>query len=95
MSARRELVKRASLAFHEKESCDRCHNRLWITPAKINNPNRISIPFGSHVAFPFFALFVPVLMYRLVHDERTLRRSLPGYAEYCERQRFRLVPWVW
>jgi bla regulator protein blaR1 len=23
------------------------------------------------------------------------RRDLPGYAEYCERTGFRLVPWVW
>jgi protein-S-isoprenylcysteine O-methyltransferase Ste14 len=36
-----------------------------------------------------------VLVYRLIHEERTLRRDLTGYAEYCERSRFRLVPWVW
>ena len=55
----------------------------------------IPIALGSYVAFPLFALFVPALIYRLVHEERTLRRSLPGYAEYCAIMRFRLVPWVW
>lgn len=53
------------------------------------------LALGSYVALPAFALFVPVLIYRLIHEERTLRRDLPGYAEYCGRTGFRLVPWVW
>ena len=44
---------------------------------------------------PVFALMVPVLVYRLVHEEKTLRRNLPGYTEYFQRTRFRLVPWEW
>jgi protein-S-isoprenylcysteine O-methyltransferase Ste14 len=50
---------------------------------------------GSYIALPVFALIVPVLVYRLIHEERVLRRDLPGYAEYCQRIRFRLVPWLW
>jgi protein-S-isoprenylcysteine O-methyltransferase Ste14 len=53
------------------------------------------LALGSFVALPLFALLVPLLVYRLIHEERTLRRDLPGYADYCERTRFRLVPWVW
>jgi protein-S-isoprenylcysteine O-methyltransferase Ste14 len=53
------------------------------------------LALGSYVALPVFALMVPVLIYRLIYEERTLRRELPGYAEYCERTRFRLVPAVW
>ena len=53
------------------------------------------LALGSYVAMPMFALLVPVLVYRLIHEEKTLRRDLPGYAEYCERTWFRLVPWVW
>ncbi len=53
------------------------------------------LALGSYVAVPVFALLIPVLVYRLIHEERTLRRDLPGYAEYCERTGFRLVPWVW
>jgi len=55
----------------------------------------IPLALGSCVALPLFALLVPVLIYRLVHEERTLRRSLPGYSEYCATTRFRLVPWIW
>ena len=53
------------------------------------------LALGSYIALPVFALLVPVLIYRLIHEEKTLRRDLPGYAEYCERTGFRLVPWVW
>jgi protein-S-isoprenylcysteine O-methyltransferase Ste14 len=49
----------------------------------------------SYVALPVFALQVPILVYRLVHEEKTLCRDLPGYAEYCNRTRRRLVPGVW
>jgi protein-S-isoprenylcysteine O-methyltransferase Ste14 len=55
----------------------------------------IPLALGSYVTLPVFALMVPVLVYRLVHEGKTLRRNLPGYTEYCQRTRFRLVPWVW
>lgn len=53
------------------------------------------LALGSYVALPIFALVVPLLVFRLIHEEKTLARDLPGYAEYRERTRFRLVPWVW
>lgn len=53
------------------------------------------LALGSYVAVPVFALIIPTLMFRLIHEERMLRRELTGYAEYCERVRFRLLPGVW
>jgi protein-S-isoprenylcysteine O-methyltransferase Ste14 len=53
------------------------------------------LALGSYVALPVFALVVPLLIYRLVHEERKLKRELEGYADYCERTRFRIVPYVW
>ena len=53
------------------------------------------LALGSYVALPLFALQVPLLMYRLIHEERTLCRELPGYTEYCQRIRSRLLPWLW
>ena len=50
---------------------------------------------GSYVSLPVSALLVPVLLYRLIHEERMLRTSLPGYSDYCLQTRFRLVPFVW
>jgi protein-S-isoprenylcysteine O-methyltransferase Ste14 len=53
------------------------------------------LALGSYVALPVFALLVPVLVYRLINEEKTLRRELAGYADYCQRTRFRLVPFVY
>jgi len=53
------------------------------------------LALGSYVAFPFFVLMVPLLAYRLINEEKVLRSDLAGYAEYCERTRFRLVPGLW
>jgi protein-S-isoprenylcysteine O-methyltransferase Ste14 len=36
-----------------------------------------------------------VLVLRLLDEERFLGRNLPGYTEYCQRVRYRLVPYIW
>lgn len=36
-----------------------------------------------------------VLVVRTVLEDRTLQRELPGYREYAQRVRYRLVPGVW
>lgn len=53
------------------------------------------LALGSYVALPLFALIIPLLAFRLIHEEKTLRQDLAGYTEYCQRTRFRLVPGVW
>ena len=39
--------------------------------------------------------FFPVLVWRILDEEFFLRESLPGYDEYMQRVRYRLVPRVW
>lgn len=39
--------------------------------------------------------FMPVLLWRLLDEERVLRRDLPGYTEYTSRVRYRLIPYIW
>jgi protein-S-isoprenylcysteine O-methyltransferase Ste14 len=41
------------------------------------------------------AVLVVVLMIRTALEDRTLRNELPGYAEYTEQTRYRLLPHVW
>jgi protein-S-isoprenylcysteine O-methyltransferase Ste14 len=50
---------------------------------------------GSLVAVPIFTLFLPVLVLRLLNEESVLRRDLPGYVQYCQGTRYRLVPYLW
>jgi protein-S-isoprenylcysteine O-methyltransferase Ste14 len=53
------------------------------------------LALGSYVALPFFALALPVLVLRLLNEEKVLRQELPGYSEYCEGTRHRLIPYIW
>jgi protein-S-isoprenylcysteine O-methyltransferase Ste14 len=53
------------------------------------------LALGSYVALPFFALTMPVLVVRLLNEEKVLREQLTGYVEYCARTPYRLVPYVW
>jgi len=54
----------------------------------------VPLALGSYVSLPVFALLIPLLIFRLVHEETMLRKELPCYAEYCRRTRFRLVPFI-
>jgi len=56
-----------------------------------------SIPLilGSLYAFVPFALYGVMMVLRTHLEDKTLREELPGYAEYAEMVRFRLIPWVW
>ncbi len=40
-------------------------------------------------------LTLPMLMLRILDEERMLRSELPGYEEYTRRVRYRLVPGIW
>jgi protein-S-isoprenylcysteine O-methyltransferase Ste14 len=53
------------------------------------------LALGSWVALPVFALLVSFYVLRLLSEEKVLRTELPGYAEYCAKTRFHLIPLVW
>ena len=53
------------------------------------------LALGSYWAFLALAGMMPFLLWRLFHEEKILTRDLPGYAEYRQRVRHRLVPRVW
>ncbi len=53
------------------------------------------LALGSYWAVPGFVLVIPLVVLRLLSEERLLRQQLPGYSAYCLRTRFRLFPLVW
>ncbi len=56
-----------------------------------------SIPLimGSLYAFLPLTLYGSLMILRTYLEDETLREKLPGYAEYVERVKFRLIPWIW
>jgi protein-S-isoprenylcysteine O-methyltransferase Ste14 len=50
---------------------------------------------GSYWGLVPFAVVIPLLIWRLLDEEQLLARNLPGYTDYQQRVRRRLVPFVW
>ena len=53
------------------------------------------LALGSWWSLGLIVPVIPVLLWRLLDEEKILQRDLPGYSEYMRRVRFRLVPYVW
>ncbi|HWB34079.1 MAG TPA: isoprenylcysteine carboxylmethyltransferase family protein [Candidatus Paceibacterota bacterium] len=53
------------------------------------------LALGSWWTIALIVVVIPVLMWRLLDEEKVLRRDLPGYIEYAQKVRYRLVPFVW
>ena len=53
------------------------------------------LALGSYWGLLGFVLMLLVIVWRLQDEERMLARELPGYAEYRQRVRWRLLPGVW
>lgn len=53
------------------------------------------IALGSLWTAGLALLIVVPLVLRIRNEEDVLRRDLAGYAEYCEKVRYRLIPGVW
>jgi protein-S-isoprenylcysteine O-methyltransferase Ste14 len=55
----------------------------------------IPVALGSWWGLAVMAGIVPLLVWRLLHEERILAEQLPGYRDYLTKVRWRLVPYVW
>ena len=55
----------------------------------------IPIILGSWWAIPIFSLYIPILIRRILDEESLLLNDLSGYTEYCNKLRWRLIPFVW
>jgi protein-S-isoprenylcysteine O-methyltransferase Ste14 len=50
---------------------------------------------GSAWALLVFAVYPILIIRRIRNEEQVLLVGLPGYAEYQQRVRYRLIPFVW
>jgi protein-S-isoprenylcysteine O-methyltransferase Ste14 len=55
----------------------------------------IPIALGSWWGLLVIVAIIPALIWRLFDEEKFLARNLPGYAEYQNRVRYRLIPLLW
>ena len=50
---------------------------------------------GSLYGFLAFLAYPILIAVRIKHEEALLEKELPGYREYKEKVKYRLIPWVW
>ena len=50
---------------------------------------------GSVISFLIMLAYIPIITKRIRNEEQVLAEGLPGYREYMEKVKYRLVPFVW
>ena len=57
----------------------------------------LSMPLvlGSVISFVIMLAYIPIIVKRIRNEEEVLEKGLPGYKEYKEKVRYRLIPFVW
>jgi protein-S-isoprenylcysteine O-methyltransferase Ste14 len=55
----------------------------------------IALGIGSWWALTLLLVAFPVLAIRILDEEKLLEKDLPGYPEYEQKVRYRLVPYLW
>jgi protein-S-isoprenylcysteine O-methyltransferase Ste14 len=57
----------------------------------------LSMPLvlGSVISFFIMLAYVPIIALRIRNEEQVLEKGLKGYAEYRQRVRWRVIPFVW
>ena len=57
----------------------------------------LSIPvvLGSWWSLLCFLPYIPVIITRIVNEEKVLEKGLEGYTDYKKRVKYRLIPFIW
>ena len=53
------------------------------------------IALGSYWAVIPASALIPVLVFRIIDEEKELLENLEGYKAYTEKVRYRLIPYIW
>ena len=55
----------------------------------------IALGLGSFWTLLILMVQIPMLVIRILDEEKLLEKDLPGYREYEQKVRYRLVPYLW
>lgn len=57
----------------------------------------LSIPLilGSFYSFLVFLIYPALIVRRILNEEKVLEENLPGYVEYKEKVKYRLIKYIW
>jgi protein-S-isoprenylcysteine O-methyltransferase Ste14 len=57
----------------------------------------LSMPLvlASPWSFAIMLFYIPIIALRIRNEEQVLERELKGYAEYKQRVRYKVIPFIW
>ena len=55
----------------------------------------VPLALGSAWGLAILVLTIPVLAWRILDEEKMLKKELAGYTEYTHKVHYRLVPYLW
>ncbi len=50
---------------------------------------------GSLISLVVMLSYIPIIVKRIRNEEQVLAEGLPGYTEYMEKVKYRLIPFIW
>jgi protein-S-isoprenylcysteine O-methyltransferase Ste14 len=50
---------------------------------------------ASPISFLIMLLYIPIIHIRIKNEEKVLTEGLKGYAEYKEKVKYRIIPFIW
>ncbi len=56
----------------------------------------LSMPLvlGSLISFLIMLFYIPIIVKRIKNEEEVLKEGLPGYEEYMQKVKYRLIPFI-
>ena len=55
----------------------------------------MGIILGSPISFAILLLYLPIIAKRMKNEEEVLGEGLEGYAEYKEKVKYKVIPFIW
>lgn len=53
------------------------------------------IALGSYWGLIPMATIPLAIIFRIINEEKVLCKNLPGYIEYCQKTKYKLIPYIW
>ena len=84
-----------ALAGHRQTAAQWLPSTGYPRRPRISKLIGIPLALGSWWGLVVLAITIPVLVWRILDEEKLLEKDLTGYKEYEQRVRYRLVPYLW
>lgn len=55
----------------------------------------MGLVLSSPISFAILLMYIPIIVKRILNEEKVLAEGLEGYSEYMKKVKYRLVPLIW